>query len=280
MACDTTDINGEYLFDNLPLGNYQVQFTISENKYFVSPNSGNDDGIDGDVVTVLQNTTGLPKVGRTSTIRLGASEIDLTIDAGTTTLKPLKIELLGFEARWNMEEVWTDLDWTTSLEINSDYIAVERTRDLAQGFYELGRVTAQGNSSAPTDYTFDDTRVYDAGTYYYRLKLVDLDGTFSYSNTIPVEVRFTEGEQEIELGVYPNPVIETINIDLSVERPSQIDAGIYDAIGQLIQSIDQTALNAGNNVLQVNVADIPVGTYLLRVEIDGQVFFEKISIIE
>jgi hypothetical protein len=71
-----------------------------------------------------------------------------------------------------------------------------------------------------------------------------------------------------------------LNIDIDVERASNVKGGIYDVIGQLIQPLEITRLEGGKTTISVNVSDIPVGTYLLRIDIDEQVYFEKVSIIE
>ena len=280
VATTVTDIEGNYLFNPVPAGNYEVEFMISDDKYFVARNSGQDDTIDSDVVNIVDESGGF-RTGRTATFILGPGEMNQTIDAGTTTRVPLAIELLGFDGVWNERDGVSNLFWETSLEINSDYIAVERTRDLSVAFEQIGSREAQGQSSSATSYTFDDTEVYESGIYYYRLRLVDSDGSFAFSKRIAIDVRFDERTtQEIEVGVYPNPVIEKLHIDISVERPSEVKGGLYDAIGQLVQSIDSNGIKGGTSTLSLDVTDIPVGTYLLRVEIDGEVHFEKVSIIE
>ena len=80
--------------------------------------------------------------------------------------------------------------------------------------------------------------------------------------------------------MYPNPVIEKLNIDINVERASDIEIGIYDVIGQLIQPLEVTRIDGGKTTITVNVSDVPVGAYVIRLDIDGQVHFEKVSIIE
>ena len=278
VATTFTDAEGSYLFSELPLGEYQVEFFINDDKFFVSSNAGSDDNIDGDVIT--ERIDNGMRIGRTMTFRLTASEINLTIDAGTSTEQPLSIELLSFDGVWNSESLMSNLFWSTSLEINSDYIAVERTRDLAEEFTEIGRVKAQGNSSDVTPYTFDDDQVFESGIYYYRLRLVDIGGSVSYSEEIALIARLGDSKQDVSFGVYPNPVIEKLNIDINVERASDIEIGIYDVIGQLIQPLEVTRIDGGKTTITVNVSDVPVGAYVIRLDIDGQVHFEKVSIIE
>ena len=171
----------------------------------------------------------------------------------------------------------TELEWTTDTEINSYYFSVERTSDLSESFEEIGKVQAVGNSSSTNYYDFDDTSVFESGTYYYRLRMVDLDGTYSYSKVVVVEVEFDEREQEIILNVYPNPVIDEVTVEINVERPSLAEGGIYDAIGQRIKDLNIDRLEVGRTTLRVDVNDLPSGTYLLRMKINDNVIFEKIT---
>ncbi|MBT8191267.1 MAG: T9SS type A sorting domain-containing protein, partial [Saprospiraceae bacterium] len=220
----------------------------------------------------------IPVVGRTGIIGLMAGEVDLTVDAGLTNEAPVSVELLDFTGRWMEDRLLTELQWQTSLEINSDYFGIERTENVSEGFEEIGREKAAGNSSEETAYLFEDTEIYKSGIYYYRLRQVDLDGSFEYSKIIAVEVIFDDvEEQKISMGVYPNPAAHDINVDLVVKRPASFEGGFYDAIGQLIKKVDKQQIPAGKTTINVDINDLPVGTYLLRVKVDDQVIFEKIA---
>jgi len=105
-----------------------------------------------------------------------------------------------------------------------------------------------------------------------------MDGTFTYSNVVAVSVADTRmDEQKVTLDVYPNPVLNQINIDLTTEYDSDIDGGIYDAIGQVISKINKSSVTAGMTNMKVDVSDLPAGTYLLRMQVGKQVIFEKIT---
>ena len=117
-----------------------------------------------------------------------------------------------------------------------------------------------------------------AGIYYYRLRIVDLDGSFTYSKIVAVNVSDSRiDDQKVTMDVYPNPVLNQINIDLETEFDSDIDGGIYDAIGQVIKKVDRNNVSAGLTSLKVDVSDLPAGTYLLRMQVGKQVIFEKIT---
>ena len=282
VACDTTGASGEYLFTDLPLGTYVVEFIVeTDTLSFVSPNATGDDTDDSDVETlVLVDRLNSILIGRTGPIQLGAEEFNPRVDAGLTNRVTLDIELLEFKGDWNADRSVSELFWSTATEVNSDIIAIERADDLRFDFEEIGALRAAGNSSVTTFYEFDDETITVEGIYYYRLRMVDLDGTFMYSQPISINATFEDGKQNVEFAAYPNPVIETLNLEISVERPSEVSGGIYDVVGQLIAPIDITEINRGKTVLPVEVSEIPVGTYLLRIRVDDQVLIQKISIID
>ena len=108
--------------------------------------------------------------------------------------------------------------------------------------------------------------------------MVDLDGSFVYSNIVSVEVDDQRADnQKVLLDVYPNPVTNVINIDLTTEFQSDIDGGIYDAIGQLIEKIDRNSVTAGKTSMKMNISHLNAGTYLLRMQVGKQVIFEKVT---
>ena len=286
-----TDDNGHYLFKGLPAGVYRIEADVMAlNKKFVSANSTyydialndyiQDDNIDSDITfLVLEENMAngeTHSVGRTNLITLMAGQENLTIDIGLGE-GTVPLELVDFTGEWNDEDQITELEWITETEINSHFFAVERTTDLGEDFVEIGIVDAARNSVSTLFYDFNDTQVFESGTYYYRLRMVDLDGSYSYSNVIAVKVIFEGRDQEISLSVYPNPVIDEITVDVTVERDSEFEGGFYDAIGQLIKNFEVTTVKAGNNAIIIAIDDIPVGTYILRVRIDDNVLIEKIS---
>ena len=273
-----TNANGSYYFNKLSTGYYVVEFEAPIDKAFVSPKIGFDDEVDSDVVSIVSGPNVFPQIGRTYVINLAAGEERLTIDAGLTNDTNVPIELLDFSGRWIEERGANELLWITSMEVNSDYFAVERTMNVNDGFREIGTVEAAGNSAEELAYTYDDYEIYESGVYYYRLRQVDLDGKYEYSKVIAIEVEMDgELEQEVSLGVYPNPAHTMINVDVTVKKGANFEGGFYDAIGQLVKKIDTRDLDPGKTSMQIDIDDLPVGTYLLRVQVDDQVIFEKVA---
>ncbi|MBN8703605.1 MAG: hypothetical protein J0M08_11100 [Bacteroidetes bacterium] len=132
---------------------------------------------------------------------------------GTTDVanSPLPIELLSFDAKLNSDVV--DVEWETATEINCDYFIVEKTID-GDNFEFVSKVAGAGNSFSVQKYSTVDTNPYD-GVSYYRLKQVDFDGSFTYSNLVAVEVLINSG-----FSVYPNPYMSG---SLKIKFESELD---------------------------------------------------------
>lgn len=155
-------------------------------------------------------------------------------------LVPLPIELVNFNASPDGDIV--KLTWTTLSEINNDYFCIERSLN-GNIFEEIGRISGSGNSNNIIKYYYYDNRAYINTLLYYRLKQVDFDGTFEYSNVIPVS-------RDIKPLVYYDGVnIRVITPDVSPE------VKIYELSGKEITITDQ--LVSGVYFIQVK----SFGTY-------------------
>jgi len=179
--------------------------------------------------------------------------VDLTIDAGLKQQSSvLAIELLDLSARHDSDKGMNVVEWVTAKEVNSDFFSIERSINGTDEFVEIGTERASGTTNSETEYFYNDKDLDESGTYYYRFQKVTLD-------------------------VYPNPVMNVINIDLVTEYDSKIDGGIYDAIGQLIKKVDNTNVTAGKTSMKMDISDLSAGTYLLRMQVGKQVIFEKVT---
>jgi hypothetical protein len=148
----------------------------------------------------------------------------------------------------------TGLFWSTAIEKNNDYMAVERSVD-GDNFSEIGRVKGAGSSLERIDYSFVDRFPYQ-GTNYYRLRQVDYDGTTTYHKVIAVE--FT-GESTNTIGFVAMPE------EVQVQFRAQGAAGrlaLIDATGRVVstQVFDAQALTA-----KIGTQGLPKGFYVVQV---------------
>lgn len=158
------------------------------------------------------------------------------------------VEFLYFEAKAEGQTAF--LTWATASELNNDYFSVEKSHD-GNSFHAAGEVDGVGTSQEMTTYTFRDEQAV-SGKSYYRLRQVDFDGQFAYSNVVEVTISLEFQTYKS----YPNPVQNLLSIEVSTEG----SASIYTLSGQLVQEAE---LRPGYN--GVNVSPLQTGVYLLSI---------------
>jgi hypothetical protein len=171
----------------------------------------------------------------------------------------LPVTLVNF--RGEQKASLNRLLWTTSTETNNKGFELERSAD-GRTFSSIGFIATKaenGNSASAINYSFDDVKPI-AGNNYYRLKQVDKDGKFSYSNTVLLSRKVTE----ITLSrVYPNPARTELNLQITAPSAGQVTILVTDLSGKVV--IQQAAtLRAGDNQQQLNVQHLAQGTYIIR----------------
>jgi hypothetical protein len=181
----------------------------------------------------------------------------------------LPVELTAFTG-WNQGTV-NRLQWVTASELNTSKFIVEKS--LGQGDWAvIGEKTAAGNSSQQLTYDFTDNNPVE-GNNYYRLKVVDLDGTFSYSNVINIPV----GEAVVNnfTRVYPNPTGGLLNVEIQSTETYDTKVTVYDVVGKKV--LDRVSnLNKGLNTLQFDFSQLANGSYILQfADRDGRVHSTK-----
>lgn len=182
--------------------------------------------------------------------------------------KPLPIELSSFEGVADDCEI--QLTWQTFTETNSNYFIIqESTNGLI--FSDLDRVGAAGFSQLPLDYLYIDERV---GVYnYYRLKAVDLDGSYEYSDVIKVDSDcYSPDIVNGVTSVYPNPIKtgQSLRIQVYTDRVEAF-AGLVlmDVLGSVLYK-KQLGLDEGANTISYIIPqELSPGIYLLQIKGDN-----------
>ncbi len=170
----------------------------------------------------------------------------------------LPVEFLGFDAFAQKRHV--DLEWSTASEHNSSHFLVERSPD-GRNFELIGSVEAQGFSQSLSRYAMQDLEPIK-GVNYYRLRQVDLDGQFIFSEIATVVYSGDPGS----ILVYPNPANDLLNVSLDVElEEGQVQWRIVDATGRLA---DRGAASAGEGVskLVIPLSRVEAGSYVLELQ--------------
>lgn len=167
-----------------------------------------------------------------------AAALNTVTVSGVTTFSPwtlsvvtsiLPVEILKFEAE--AEGSTTLLNWATASETNNDYFLVERSNDGIY-FEGIGQVKGAGTYEGRSDYQFTD-KTPNNGINYYRLKMLDFDGSFSYS-----EIAAVSFDKNYALTIFPNPLsgnrILNINSSEKIEK-----VRIVNALGQELLLLEQ-----------------------------------------
>ncbi|MBE0538218.1 MAG: T9SS type A sorting domain-containing protein, partial [Ignavibacterium sp.] len=172
------------------------------------------------------------------------------------------VELTSFSAAVNVNNV--SLNWSTATETNNSGFQVERSNGSA--YETVGFVAGHGTTTELQNYSFVDQNVA-SGNYTYRLKQVDFNGTFEYSNTIEVEVI---GVKEFALGQnYPNPFNPSTTINFSLAVDSKVSLKIFDVLGQEVATLINGQMSAGSQKVSFNASTLNSGVYFYRIDADG-----------
>ena len=166
----------------------------------------------------------------------------------------LPISSVNFSAVKQNNEVL--LQWQNTSESNLLHYEVERSSN-GINFENTGTITAR-NAAGTTSYQLTDNTLWTSELRYYRLKMVDYNGKFTYS-----PVARLNNKAQNSISVYPNPVADAFTIQWNGNRLLNSTAKLLDASGKMIQ-----AITIKNNNQTVDISNVSKGIYLLQLE-DG-----------
>jgi hypothetical protein len=171
---------------------------------------------------------------------------------------PLSIEYLNFDAASKANEI--SLDWKTSKEVDLDYFIIEKSLDGIE-FDSVTMYNALGNANIGRNYTHKDYPQH-SDDYYYRLKIVNKDGSFGYSQT--KKVIFDNGAR-FEVLAFPNPNAsgEYVNLNVFNNKSETMEVSVTDIKGLVIYNKVEPAIK-GTNYLQVKSV-LPPGIHFIKV---------------
>ncbi len=154
---------------------------------------------------------------------------------------PIPVELVSFTAQ--VVENAVRLVWGTASETNNFGFEIEKSFN-GEVFSEIGFVEGKGTTTTPQQYIFEDNKL-SHGTLYYRLKQIDTDGSFAYSDVILVQISFPE---DFFLSQnYPNPFNPETKIQYGLSAGSEVKISIYNLRGQQILALYQGEQGAGRH---------------------------------
>ena len=178
----------------------------------------------------------------------------------------LPIELLSFKGECSNQNI--ELEWLTASEINNDYFSIEQSID-GINWQLIAKVDGAGNSNSVNNYSYIDVIQYKNNSYY-RLKQTDFNGKFKYSAIIATE----KCEKDlIKLVIYPNPVIETVNLSYEGDKSQILSTSIYNQLGEIVY---YSAFYQSRIVFENKLNDI----YFLHVNTTSKNIVKRFSVVD
>ena len=191
--------------------------------------------------------------------------------ANTSAIYPLPVELLNFNAVLNGQSV--DIFWTTSTEFNNDYFIIERSGNEFN-WMEIAKVQGAGNSNTTLYYNEKDRNPL-TGISYYRLKQVDYDGEYKYTDIVSVVNSVFDGNEDVFL--FPNPsnsMSVFVRIPYAYSKNST-KVSFYNMSGV---NVWETRLESNLTLSELKYGDLPTGVYIVEFRSDLRYDVKKLVI--
>jgi photosystem II stability/assembly factor-like uncharacterized protein len=181
-----------------------------------------------------------------------------------TTVGGIPVELASFT--YNVNGTKVILNWETASELNNKGFEVERLAETAGSSWKtIGFVEGKGTTTEKQTYSFNDDlkNTSITGRIYYRLKQVDFDGSFEYSNIL--EVDYNQMPENFSLSQnYPNPFNPSTTINFSVPEPAHVSIKIYNIIGKEVLTLLDEFKQQGNHEIELNASELTSGVYFYK----------------
>ena len=185
------------------------------------------------------------------------------IGADEVIAYPLPVELTSFTGSANGRNV--ELVWKTATEINNSGFEIQRTPSLAiplsgGGWTKIGFVDGAGTSSVAHSYSYADV-TSAAATYSYRLKQIDRDGKFTYSNTVEVTTTLSAEDYKLSQN-YPNPFNPSTKFSFAAKNAEHTTLKVYNIVGQEVATLFNAIAQPGQVYsLTFDAKNLPSGMY-------------------
>jgi hypothetical protein len=187
------------------------------------------------------------------------------------------VELLAFTASVNNSAV--QLLWSTATELNNKGFEIERSINDADNFVNIGFVGGKGNSTEINYYSYSDQPDLNGGhQLYYRLKQIDFDGTFSYSNV--VNVTYDMPGTFVLNQNFPNPFNPSTRITYFVPKESFVSIKVYDFLGREVKTLVNNFQTTGSHEIVFDASDMPSGTYFYTLVTDNYSSTKKMLLLK
>ena len=178
------------------------------------------------------------------------------------TLIPIPVELTSFTATNLNNHI--RLNWSTATETNNFGFEVQR-KEISSDWQKIGFVTGHGTSTETNSYEYvDDISPLSFGSYLYRLKQMDFDGSFEYSHEVLV-TNITPYTFLLEQN-FPNPFNPNTVIKYSIAQTGVVTLKVYNILGKEITTLVNERKEAGNYEVTFDASELATGIYLYSIQ--------------
>lgn len=189
--------------------------------------------------------------------------------------EPLPVELMEFDIT-NQEEGF-QINWATATEVNNYGFDVERKDLEKDSWVNIGFVEGAGNSNSPKNYSYFDNYPEGGTEFLYRLKQLDYDGTFQYSDTLSAKIEFLD---DFVSQNFPNPFNPSTTIKYSLKTDSKVKLDVFNVLGEKVVTLVDSKQKAGFHKVNFNAAQYASGYYIYRFRIDDKTFVKKMLLLK
>ena len=186
----------------------------------------------------------------------------------------IPVELVSFTA--TVISCKVELNWTTATELNNAGFAIEKNTNNV--WNQIAYVKGHGTSTETNNYSFVENT--SAGKYQYRLKQIDHDGTFEYSNAVEVTVGMIPGDYQLSQN-YPNPFNPTTTITFAMKNTERVTVKVHNMLGQEVATLFDGIANADEVYsLSFDAKELSSGVYLYTLNSASKNEVKKMSLMK
>jgi len=211
-----------------------------------------------------------------------ANSANLCIKALTMDENNVPVELTSFTARMNENESKVLLEWTTVTEINNQRFEIYRrniNNEIISGWILIGYREGNGTTNEPNSYYLQDNVIdIKADSFEYRLKQIDFNGGYGFSNSIAVK-NMIPNVFSLEQN-FPNPFNPSTTIKFSLANKQFVSVKVYDVLGNEISVLLNEERQAGIYVLEFNADQLSTGVYYYRIITNNFVQTKKMVLLK
>jgi photosystem II stability/assembly factor-like uncharacterized protein len=243
-----------------------ILFAGSDEGVFRSDNAGNSWTSMNDGLLTSRNSLAITVFN--NQLFLGTDETAVW-GRGIASVLPVRLESFSGKEQNNIIK----LHWKTSFETAGLYFEIERSSDGII-FGSIGQLAANA-SVAGDQYNFNDEHP-NKGANYYRLVMIDIDGSKKYSGIILIN---TKSAGNLSMSIFPNPATITTSLRISGMVKGKIIVTAYDMNGRKISELYSGEVNTGNFSTSLDLTKFSKGLYLVQVIVNDQIINEKFTIL-